>query len=56
MTNLLVPEMPEPERFTDAAAAVARLEQIYAEATGFLCDHFANVMRHGAPEARIRAF
>ncbi len=56
MTNLLVPEMPEPERFTDAAAAVARLEQLYAEATGFLCDHFANVMRHGAPEARIRAF
>ncbi|MFV0514622.1 MAG: AMP nucleosidase [Jhaorihella sp.] len=56
MTEPEIPEMPRPETFTDAGAAVDRLTQIYSTATGFLCDRFAHVMRHGAPDHRIRAF
>ncbi|MCB1365925.1 MAG: AMP nucleosidase [Rhodobacteraceae bacterium] len=51
-----VPDLPPPETFGDAEAAVDRLTQIYSDATGFLCDRFSHVMRNGAPNHRIRAF
>jgi AMP nucleosidase len=50
------PEAPAPEFFTDAAAAVARLEALYEGATGFLVDAFASALRHGRPATRKRAF
>ncbi|MFD2172855.1 AMP nucleosidase [Rhodobacter lacus] len=46
----------DPEYFTDAAAAVARLEALYAEATGFLLEKFNAVLATGAASARYRAF
>lgn len=52
----VTPDLPRPESFTDAAAAVARLEQLYATATAFLRDKFAETLRSGRPPARFRAF
>lgn len=52
-----LPDVPQAESFTDAAAAVARLEQLYEQATSFLCAEFTNCMAatdHG--DQRIRAF
>ena len=42
--------------FTDAAAAVARLEQLYAEATQFLLGGFRRAVSQGKPAERVRAF
>ena len=56
MTKTITPEPRDPEIFTDAAAAVARLEELYGEATAFLCDSFAKAMESGAPKARYRAY
>ena len=56
MTTLLTPEAPAPEQFTDPAAAVARLEELYIQATDFLCDSFSEAMGNGAPAARYRAY
>ena len=42
--------------FHDAAAAVAHLQELYAEASTFLCDQFMAAMRDGSPEGRVRAF
>ncbi|EEX08988.1 AMP nucleosidase [Ruegeria lacuscaerulensis ITI-1157] len=56
MTKTITPEPRDPEIFTDAAAAVARLEELYSEATAFLCDNFAKAMESGAPKARYRAY
>ncbi|WP_171206530.1 AMP nucleosidase [Ruegeria sp. HKCCA0235A] len=56
MTTLLTPQAPAPEQFTDPAAAVARLEELYVQATDFLCDSFADAMENGAPAARFRAY
>ena len=53
---LLTPDMPAPESFTDSAAAVARLEELYFTATGFLSQHFTAAVTGGKPHARIRAF
>ena len=53
---VLTPAHRAPEAFTDAAAAVARLQDIYAEATEFLSAHFAAAVKGGKPAARIRAF
>ncbi len=53
---VLTPDHPDTEFFTDAAAAVARLEQLYAQATTFLAGQFNQVIRNGKPGARIRAF
>ncbi len=55
-TNFLLPDSPAAEAFTDAAAAVARLEELYAAATGFLTEGFNRALREGRPAARIRAF
>ena len=56
MSKIDTPEIFKTESFTDAEAAVARLEQLYAEATDFLCDRFMEVMKKGNPGYRIRAF
>ncbi|GGL54540.1 AMP nucleosidase [Wenxinia marina] len=52
-------ETPDPvphEAFTDAAAAVARLRELYDTATEFLKDRFNAAIRHGQPDMRFRAF
>jgi AMP nucleosidase len=54
--TLLSPDLPEAVAFTDAAAAVDRLEEIYATSTAFLIDHFSQVLARGRPAGRVRAF
>ncbi|GGH54881.1 AMP nucleosidase [Frigidibacter albus] len=44
------------ESFTDPEAAVARLEELYTEATEFLLDGFNRTLTGGRPGARMRAF
>ena len=53
---VVTPPVPEPERFTDPAAAVARLQELYRTASDFLCERFGEVLREGMPAARFRAF
>ncbi len=53
---ILTPPTPPAQVFRDAAAAVARLEELYTIATEFLHRHFADILSHGRPEARYRAF
>ncbi|MBF9034917.1 AMP nucleosidase [Rhodobacterales bacterium HKCCE2091] len=50
------PPARAPEDFRDAAAAVARLVELYEEATGFLRDRFGEVVGGGTPDHRYRAF
>ena len=54
--KILSPESAAPQRFTDAEAAVARLEELYADAAEFLRVQFLKAMAEGRPEGRIRAF
>ncbi len=56
MTTIRTPDVPNPEKFSDPLAAVARLEELYEQATKFLCDRFANALKNGAPTERFRAF
>ncbi len=56
VTDLLTPPATASESHTDAAAAVARLEALYAEGIGFLLAEFARCLREGRPAARVRAF
>lgn len=56
MTDLHTPRSMAAQDFTNAKAAVARLEGLYSEATEFLCDAFATAMASGAPHGRFRAF
>jgi AMP nucleosidase len=52
-------ETPEPrghEFFTDAKAAVARLQELYDEATDFLHDRFQEMVSGTPHRARFRAF
>ncbi|WP_295313565.1 AMP nucleosidase [Roseobacter sp.] len=56
MSDILTPQSAAPEAFDDAKAAVARLEELYAQATEFLCEHFMEAMANGAPSGRVRAF
>ncbi len=51
----LTPDHPAAESFSDPAAAVARLEELYFAATEFLSRHFTAVVKGGKPAARIRA-
>jgi AMP nucleosidase len=55
-TATLSPEAPEYESFTDAAAAVDRLQALYDQATGFLAEQFQATIARGNPGHRIRAF
>ena len=56
MSRIETPEHFRAETFTDATAAVDRLQELYTEATDFLCAHFVEVMKSGDPGHRIRAF
>ena len=57
ITQIKQPQSPAPESFADASAAVARLEELYAQATTFLCDEFIASMATGTKGTqRIRAF
>ncbi len=56
MSEIKCPEALSPEQFTDATAAVDRLQALYEQATGFLREHFAQAMERGAPDHRVRAF
>ncbi|ARO15770.1 AMP nucleosidase [Ketogulonicigenium robustum] len=55
MTFLSPPET-DPQSFTDAAAAVQRLQDLYREATGFLRTEFLNALTQGRPAGRVRAY
>ncbi|MCR9067893.1 MAG: AMP nucleosidase [Rhodobacteraceae bacterium] len=50
------PPRQEVRSFTDAAEAVAYLETLYAEATGFLRARFTELATGDLPGARFRAF
>ncbi len=50
------PDLPDDEAFDTAEAAVERLKHLYSSASRFLCDRFGAAMKHGRPDARIRAF
>ncbi|MCF7698391.1 AMP nucleosidase [Loktanella sp. M215] len=53
---LRCPDVPAPEIFDDAAAAVARLCALHDAATGFLTTHFSEVLRTGQSDASYRAY
>ena len=52
----LCPAPRAHESFTDAKAAVARLQELYTEATAFLVQNFSETVKNGRPGMRIRAF
>jgi AMP nucleosidase len=54
--QVITPDLPGPESFTDPKAAVAHLRLLYEGATRFLCDRFAQTMQSGHPGCRYRAF
>ena len=54
--TLITPETAPHQNFTDPKAAVQRLVELYDEAAQFLGAKFAEVIKHGKPEARYRAF
>ena len=54
--EILSPDVPQPEVFTDATIAVERLKDIYRISAKFLCDHFETALRTGVADARYRAF
>lgn len=56
MTDILTPDAQQPELFDNAEDAVARLQELYTQASGFLRTHFARAMAEGAPDCRVRAF
>ncbi|MDR3437290.1 MAG: AMP nucleosidase [Telmatospirillum sp.] len=53
--QILSPKTIKTESFTDAAAAVARLEEIYARNTGFLRNHFEAYLKGESLATRVRA-
>lgn len=50
------PETPDHEFFSDPAAAVDRLIELYEIASNFLCQRFNDVLKTGQPDVRYRAF
>jgi AMP nucleosidase len=50
------PDVPVPEVFDDAAAAVVRLCALYDAATAFLTDRFQHVLRTGQSDVSYRAY
>jgi AMP nucleosidase len=53
--NILSPPPVAAERFTDAIAAVARLEEIYERNAAFLRESFESYLRGEPPAMRVRA-
>ncbi|MEH6645329.1 AMP nucleosidase [Sulfitobacter sp.] len=54
--QILTPDAPSAEAFTNATAAVDRLTELYNEAVEFLREHFTAAMADAPPDSRIRAF
>ncbi len=50
------PKVPAREEFSDAAAAIARLKEIYKISSKFLSDQFGKSIGGAKPSARFRAF
>lgn len=50
------PDARGHEAFTDAKAAVARLQDLYQSAVTFLSENFQTALENGQPETRVRAF
>ena len=53
---VISPEVPGPEQFSDARAAVERLQALYVTAVDFLRDRFTETLKGGRPASRFRAF
>ncbi|GKY86606.1 AMP nucleosidase [Sinisalibacter aestuarii] len=54
---VVTPTIPKTASFTDPAAAVARLEELYNQACDFLTEKFSQAARAAsAPESRFRAY
>lgn len=53
---ILTPDQSAASEFTDAVAAIERLEQLYAQATEFLSQHFSDAVTKGKPSRRVRAY
>lgn len=53
---IVTPDALPTERFSDPKAAVARLEDLYRQATQFLCKAFTEAFAQDGPEVRYRAF
>jgi len=49
-------QAPEHEAFSDAAAAVQRLIELYQSSSQFLCQRFTEVLAEGKPDKKVRAF
>ena len=47
---ILTPIAPEARTYTNAAAAVARLQELYSQATEFLIGHFTKTVTTGKPQ------
>jgi AMP nucleosidase len=56
LTPICAPDHVEPRAFSDAAAAVDALCDLYAQGTGYLARAFADAVEHGRPDCRHRAF
>jgi AMP nucleosidase len=54
-TRLLTPAYPATESFNDAAAAVDRLQEIYALSLSFLAEEFNRIISEKQPGAHVRA-
>ncbi len=50
------PDLPAPEAFSDAVAAVRRLQELYEAGVGFLTERFLSALDGDAPRVRYRAF
>ena len=55
-SELMIPETPKAQAFTDARAAVDRLVTLYDTASNFLCAEFHKAMGGDVPAKRVRAF
>ena len=53
---VVTPDVPHPETFSDADAAIERLTDLYDRATSFLRDRFDETLSQGRASARFRAF
>ena len=54
--GLETPGGVEHQAFSNADAAVARLQELYQTSARFLCDRFMDVLKSGEPGRRIRAY
>jgi len=52
----ITPDLPGTEVFTEADAAVERLERLYEGSAQFLCQRFSEALAKGPPAQRVRAY